>query len=117
MIRIKKQRFVLNGIVVMLSNSKHQSQIKLVRIRVHHPYSKVWTELGGYNYKAQHPFSSYAAVERLFSIDAAIHVAKRASFTSRNFHRLVFLKRNFDCMKLQRFAQNYFDDMPSTSSK
>ena len=64
------------------------------------------------------PLRSSAAVEQLlFSVGAAILTAKRASLTSRNFQRLVFLMGNLGFLKWQRVARDDFDDKPSTSSK
>ena len=74
-------------------------------------------ELCGCIYKVQHSLPSSAAEERLSFMGATILTAKRASLTSRNFQRIVFLKKNLGCLKWQGVAQDYFDDMLSTSSK
>ncbi|KAG0721706.1 hypothetical protein GWK47_045901 [Chionoecetes opilio] len=42
-----------------------------------------------------------AAVERLFSQGADIIKAKRASLTSANFERLIFMKGNMDLLKME----------------
>ncbi|KAG0729637.1 hypothetical protein GWK47_029918 [Chionoecetes opilio] len=44
---------------------------------------------------------SSAAVERLFSQGADIMKAKRASLTSDNFERLIFMKGNMDLLKME----------------
>ena len=62
------------------------------------------------------PLPSFAALERLFSMNSAIHQAKRASLTSRNFQQFDFLKKNFDGLKWQGVAQDEFDDMFSMYS-
>ena len=74
------------------------------------------TDLGGCIIKYNTLLPSCAAVERLISRGAAILQAKRASLTSTNFERLVFLKGNLHFLKRQGVAQDDFDDMPSTSS-
>lgn len=45
------------------------------------------------------PIPSSAAVERLFSQGSDIMKPKRASLTSENFERLVFMKGNMDILK------------------
>ena len=47
------------------------------------------------------PLPSSAAVERLFSLGSGILTAKRASLSSTNFQRLVFLKEILDFLKWQ----------------
>ena len=59
------------------------------------------------------PLSSFAAVERLFSVGAAILTAKQAFLTPGNFKWFVdFLK-----WKRMHIAQDDFDYLPSMSSK
>ena len=71
-------------------------------------------DLGRLFMKYNTPLRSFFAVERLFSMGAAILAAKWVSLTSKNFQRLVFLKEN---LVGKGFAQDDFDDMPSTSRK
>ena len=59
-------------------------------------YRSVWVSLF---IKYNTPLPSSAAVERLFSLGSVILTAKRASLTSENFQRLVFLKGNLEFLK------------------
>ena len=79
-------------------------------------YGQSWVDVF-INYNTSLP--SPAAAERLFSMGAAILTAIRASLTSRNYQRLVFLKENLGFLKWQGVPQDDFDDMPSrpTSSR
>ena len=77
-------------------------------------YRQIWVDAF---IKYNTPLTSSSAVERLFSMGAAIFRAKRARLASRNFQRLVFLKGNLDSLKCQGVAQDDFDHMTSMLSK
>ena len=67
-------------------------------------YRQLWTSLF---IKYNTPSPSSAAVECLFSLSSRILTAKRASLTSRNFERLVFLKGNLDFLKWQGIMETF----------
>ena len=48
------------------------------------------------------PLTSYAAVERLFSVGGDVLMPKRVSLSATNFERLVFLKGNMDLLGFKK---------------
>ena len=68
-------------------------------------------------YNTPYQVSLLWSVEQLFFMGTAILTAKPASWTSKNFQRLVLLKENVNFLKWQGVAQDNFDDIFSTLIK